>query len=107
MAKAFKWPTPEETERSFKNQVLDEDEQQSAKDLADGVYVLSPNQDERLKEWREAVKNTKRKRPVTIRIADDVVGFMKIRALEEGIPYQTLVNSILHKYATGRLKELD
>ena len=27
------------------------------------------------------------------------------RALAEGLPYQTLVASLLHKYATGRLKE--
>jgi len=27
------------------------------------------------------------------------------RAIEEGIPYQTLMGSILHKYADGRLKE--
>jgi len=26
------------------------------------------------------------------------------RALEEGIPYQTLVSSILHKYVSGSLK---
>jgi predicted DNA binding CopG/RHH family protein len=30
---------------------------------------------------------------------------LKVRAREEGIPYQTLVSSILHRYLTGRLKE--
>jgi hypothetical protein len=28
------------------------------------------------------------------------------RALAEGLPYQTLISSVLHKYATGRLKEV-
>ena len=28
------------------------------------------------------------------------------RALAEGVPYQTLIASLLHKYATGRLKEI-
>jgi len=28
------------------------------------------------------------------------------RALAEGLPYQTLIASLLHKYATGRLKEV-
>ena len=28
------------------------------------------------------------------------------RALAEGLPYQTLIASLLHKYATGRLKEI-
>ena len=27
------------------------------------------------------------------------------RALEEGLPYQTLIASLLHKYAAGRLRE--
>ena len=34
----------------------------------------------------------------------DVVG-IKVRAMEEGIPYQTLMASVLHKYVTGRLVE--
>jgi predicted DNA binding CopG/RHH family protein len=28
------------------------------------------------------------------------------RALAEGLPYQTLIASLLHKYASGRLKEV-
>ena len=28
------------------------------------------------------------------------------RALAEGLPYQTLISSLLHKYASGRLKEI-
>jgi predicted DNA binding CopG/RHH family protein len=28
-----------------------------------------------------------------------------MRALEEGLPYQTLIASLLHKYASGRLRE--
>jgi hypothetical protein len=31
---------------------------------------------------------------------------LKTKALEEGIPYQTLVTSILHKYVTGKIKEI-
>jgi len=30
---------------------------------------------------------------------------MELKAVEEGIPYQTLVASIIHKYVTGRLIE--
>ena len=28
------------------------------------------------------------------------------RALAEGLPYQTLISSLLHKYAAGRFKEV-
>jgi hypothetical protein len=30
---------------------------------------------------------------------------IQARALEEGIPYQTFIASVLHKYASGRLYE--
>ena len=42
---------------------------------------------------------------VNIRIASkDLVGLQK-RAMREGIPYQTLIASVLHKYANGILVE--
>ena len=34
----------------------------------------------------------------------DLVNIQK-RALQEGLPYQTLMSSVLHKYITGQLKE--
>jgi hypothetical protein len=30
---------------------------------------------------------------------------IQVKALEEGVPYQTLIASVLHKYVTGRLAE--
>lgn len=42
---------------------------------------------------------------VNIRISTkDLEGIQK-KAIEEGIPYQTLISSVLHKYLSGRLKE--
>lgn len=42
---------------------------------------------------------------VNIRMSGRDLDAIKKRALEEGIPYQTLMASILHKYADGRLVE--
>jgi predicted DNA binding CopG/RHH family protein len=42
---------------------------------------------------------------INVRISKRDVEALKTRALEEGIPYQTLVTSILHKYVTGKLEE--
>jgi predicted DNA binding CopG/RHH family protein len=44
---------------------------------------------------------------VNIRISSKDLEALQKRALEEGIPYQTLLASILHKYAAGRLVEKD
>ena len=68
-------------------------------------------------EWRSAkggkrdrnryatyAKATFRKdRRLNIRISSKDLEAIQKRALEEGLPYQTLVSSVLHKYASGRL----
>jgi predicted DNA binding CopG/RHH family protein len=44
-------------------------------------------------------------RRVNIRLSSGDLSDIQARALEEGIPYQTLIASILHKYVTGRFAE--
>ncbi len=56
--------------------------------------------------YRKYAQATFRKdKRVNIRISEkDLMGIQK-RAIEEGIPYQTLMSSILHKYLAGALVE--
>ena len=42
---------------------------------------------------------------VNIRLSSIDLSDIRVKALEEGIPYQTLIASVLHKYVTGRLLE--
>ena len=42
---------------------------------------------------------------ITIRISSRDLEELQVKALEEGMPYQTLITSILHKYVSGRLIE--
>jgi hypothetical protein len=44
-------------------------------------------------------------RRVNIRLSSADLSDIQVKALEEGIPYQTLIASVLHKYVTGRLAE--
>jgi predicted DNA binding CopG/RHH family protein len=44
-------------------------------------------------------------RRLNIRISSRDLEAIQKRALEEGLPYQTLISSLLHKYASGRLRE--
>jgi predicted DNA binding CopG/RHH family protein len=43
-------------------------------------------------------------RRLNIRLSSKVLDAIQKRALVEGLPYQTLISSLLHKYALGRLK---
>lgn len=44
-------------------------------------------------------------RRVNIRLSSGDLIDIQVKALEEGVPYQTLIASVLHKYVTGRLAE--
>ena len=56
---------------------------------------------------RQAVAQAtfKKDRRVNIRISGQDLEALQKRAIEEGIPYQTLIASLLHKYVSGRLVE--
>jgi predicted DNA binding CopG/RHH family protein len=54
--------------------------------------------------YREVARATFRKdKRVNIRISSKDLEAIQKKALEEGIPYQTLIASILHKFVSGRL----
>ena len=59
-----------------------------------------------LQKLKDAARATAVKdRRVNIRLSSIDLGDIQVRALEEGIPYQTLIASVLHKYVSGRLVE--
>ncbi len=51
---------------------------------------------------RSAKATFKKDRRLNIRISTKDLEAIQKRALEEGLPYQTLIASLLHKYAAGR-----
>ena len=60
---------------------------------------------ERTKYARYARATFRKDRRLNIRISTKDLEAIQKRALEEGLPYQTLISSLLHKYAAGRLRE--
>jgi predicted DNA binding CopG/RHH family protein len=54
---------------------------------------------------RYAKATFRKDRRVNIRISTKDLEAIQKRALEEGLPYQTLISSLLHKFAAGRLRE--
>lgn len=59
-----------------------------------------------LEKFRAAARATAVKdRRVNIRLSSIDLSDIQVKALEEGMPYQTLIASVLHKYVSGRLVE--
>jgi len=50
---------------------------------------------------RESMLKSKR---INIRLTEKDYQDIQVKAMEEGIPYQTLISSIIHKYNKGELK---
>ena len=85
---------------------LSKEESEILKDFEGGEFEskLTPKR----KQYLQAVADEtfKKDKRINIRISSRDLANLQRRALEEGIPYQTLVSSILHKYASGSLRDL-
>ncbi len=75
----------------------------------EGNKLRSPrNKSALMTQHREYAAATFRKdRRVNVRISSRDLDALKKRALSEGIPYQTLISSVLHRYVEGRLRAAD
>lgn len=69
-----------------------------------GEWGSVKNLKKEISRYQEVAKATFRKdKRINIRISTKDLEEIQKRALEEGIPYQTLISSILHKYISGTL----
>ena len=57
-------------------------------------------------EWQEALANTTARKAITLRLQTRDIERLKKIARQRGLPYQTLVTSVLHQFANGDLKEV-
>ena len=79
---------------------LTSEEQQILEDFEAGEFVSVPNLGTVKARMVQAAKNTLNKtRNINLRLSERDLYHLKAKAIEEGIPYQTLAASILHKAA--------
>ncbi|OQW33455.1 MAG: hypothetical protein A4E19_03385 [Nitrospira sp. SG-bin1] len=81
-------------------------EEQIVRDYEKGQFKsVAPSKAE-LKRFKEAARATFIKnRRVNVRLSTPDLMDIQTRAAEEGVPYQTLIASVLHKFVTGRFTE--
>jgi len=78
---------------------LDKEEKKLLEEFERGEWVPVKDQAQARKEAMEAARNTLNKtRNINIRLTQRDLFKLKAKAVREGIPYQTLVSSILHRY---------
>ncbi|MBF0486116.1 MAG: antitoxin [Candidatus Omnitrophica bacterium] len=83
---------------------LTKDEQDILRSYERGEWRPVKNMQAEMLRFKEMAKRSLRKgRRINIRLSEQDVHRLQISALREGMPYQTLIASVLHKYVSGRL----
>jgi len=83
---------------------LSKEEKALLNSVESGEWESIPDVKKERKRYQAIAKNNlKKDERINIRLASkDLMGLQK-KAMEEGLPYQTLISSVLHKYVTGQL----
>ena len=90
---------------------LTKEEKKISNDIGTGKYQSLPNSN--IVKYKkiaasdiERRKQLRKEERINVRLTEDTLASLKDRAEEEGIPYQTLVSSVLHKYLNGKLVDV-
>ena len=85
---------------------FDKEEEEILKAFESGKLTRAKNVKKQLKQHKITAEAAfKKDARINIRLSSRDLRSLQARALKEGIPYQTLVSSVLHKYVDGQLTE--
>ena len=83
---------------------FDKQEKDLIQSVENGEWSPDANSGVEIRKARRAARNTFTKdQRMNIRIARRDLNLLKLKAVENGMPYQTMVSSIIHKYLKGAL----
>ena len=90
----------------MKKLYLDDEERDLVESIERGEWESVRGLKAEIKKHQEYARNTlKKDKRVNIRISARDLDAIQTRAVEDGIPYQTLMASVLHRFVAGRLKD--
>ena len=82
---------------------LDEFEKDILQSVEANEWKSKNNTKERLQELQSYIKNEKKK-AISLRLSENDIYELKKKALENSIPYQNLVQMLIHKFVTNKIK---
>ena len=84
---------------------LDKEEKDLVKSFEDGEWNSIKTVFKKKKELVKVAKYTAAKnKRINIRLSEKDLANLKAKSLEKGLPYQTLVASVIHRYISGKFK---
>jgi len=82
---------------------LDEYETELLQSVESGEWQSRGNIDDRMKELQSYVKNQKKK-AISIRVGENDIYELKKKALESGVPYQNIIQMLIHQFASNKIQ---
>ena len=82
---------------------LDNFEQDILNSVENGEWVSKNNTDKRLIELQSYIKHQKKK-AISIRVNENDIYELKKKALENSIPYQNIIQMLIHQFATNKIR---
>jgi predicted DNA binding CopG/RHH family protein len=90
----------------MKKIILDQEEKDILDSFDKGEFKSVKNKNAEIAKLRQYAANTLQKnKRINIRLSEKDLFGIQTKAVEEGLPYQTLISSILHKYLSGTLRD--
>ena len=82
---------------------LDEFEKDILQSVEANEWKSKNNTKERLKELQFYIKNEKKK-AISLRLSENDIYELKKKTLENSVPYQNLVQMVIHQFVTNKIK---
>ncbi len=79
-------------------------ERQIEEELEKGEWVGARDYEALRKDLEVGAKAVMRKKPVSIRLSERDLMLLKRKSLETGVPYQTLIATLVRQYVEGKIK---
>ena len=90
----------------MKKTELAEEEKKILESFEKGEWISVSDQEAEIRKHKKYARNTlKKDKRINIRISSKDLESLQMIAVEDGLPYQTLISSILHRYVSGRFEE--
>jgi len=90
----------------MKKNIKENEEKEILEAYESGEWQPAKNTKSETKKLRHYALNTlKKDKRISFRMSSKDLTQVRVIAAQEGIPYQTLISSVIHKYVTGSLVE--
>jgi len=86
-----------------KTAYLDKDEMELAKSIENEEWISDLTKKEKRQHEEYARYSLNKRKRINIRMSERDLKKIQAKAIEEGIPYQSLISMLIHKYNEGKI----